>query len=174
MGRILAYSLILLALVSCGTGRKTAVTDSKEPASVQMRVGSYNLWRPGPRDDGYAWDVRKFRLAKTIAEIGFDVFGVQEFDTVIQNDLPGLVEKEGGNYEWFIFSPYNKEGGGRSEGAGNRLSQESFHDVGEPPFLAVSDSGCEEQRMGREKVHPWSLLRHIQGKRYRLAFLPYD
>ena len=99
MGRILAYSLILLALVSCGTGRKTAVTDSKEPASVQMRVGSYNLWRPGPRDDGYAWDVRKFRLAKTIAEIGFDVFGVQEFDTVIQNDLPGLVEKEGGNYE---------------------------------------------------------------------------
>lgn len=110
MGRILAYSLILLALVSCGTCRKTAVTDSKEPASVQMRVGSYNLWRPGPRDDGYAWDVRKFRLAKTIAEIGFDVFGVQEFDTVIQNDLPGLVEKEGGNYEWFIFSPYNKEG----------------------------------------------------------------
>ena len=94
MGRILTYSLILLALVSCGAGRKTAVTDSKEPASVQMRVGSYNLWRPGPRDDGYAWDVRKFRLAKTIAEIGFDVFGVQEFDTVIQNDLPGLVEKE--------------------------------------------------------------------------------
>ena len=113
MRRVIAYLLILLALVSCGTGRKTAVTGAKDHASVQIRVGSYNLWRPGPRDDGYAWDVRKFRLAKTIADIGFDVFGVQEFDTVIQNELPTLVEKEG-----------------------------------KPSFLAFTDSGCEEQRVG--------------------------
>lgn len=50
MRQILAYSLILLALVSCGTGRKAAVSESKETATVQMRVGSYNLWRPVPAD----------------------------------------------------------------------------------------------------------------------------
>lgn len=154
MGRILAYSLILLALVSCGTGRKTAVTDSKEPASVQMRVGSYNLWRPGPRDDGYAWDVRKFRLAKTIAEIGFDVFGVQEFDIVIQNDLPGLVEKEGGNYEWFIFSPYNKEGGAGPKAQGivyrkNRFTMFESHHFWLSPTPDVKSKGWDERKYTR-------------------------
>ena len=154
MGRILAYSLILLALVSCGTGRKTAVTDSKEPASVQMRVGSYNLWRPGPRDDGYAWDVRKVRLAKTIAEIGFDVFGVQEFDTVIQNDLPGLVEKEGGNYEWFIFSPYNKEGGAGPKAQGivyrkNRFTMLESHHFWLSPTPDVKSKGWDERKYTR-------------------------
>lgn len=113
MRRLLAYSLALLVLASCGAGKKAAVTDSEKQASIECRIGTYNLLCPGSklRNDGYDWLVRRERMAETIADIGFDIFGVEEFDTAIQNDLPSLVEKAGGDYEWFIFSPYDKDGG---------------------------------------------------------------
>lgn len=110
---LLAYSLILLALFSCGSHRRATATNDNEMTAIKIRIGSYNLWRPGssPRNDGYAWEVRRGRQARTIADIGFDIFGVQEFDTQMQEELPPLVGKEGGDYEWFVFSPYAKDGG---------------------------------------------------------------
>lgn len=113
MRHLLAYSLALLVLASCGAGRKAVVADSGKRASIECRIGTYNLLCPGskPKNDGYDWPVRRERMAETIADIGFDIFGVEEFDTEIQNDLPSLVEKAGGEYEWFIFSPYNENGG---------------------------------------------------------------
>lgn len=113
MRRLLAYSLAFLVLASCGAGKKAVVTGSEKQASIECRIGTYNLLCPGSklRNDGYDWLVRRERMAETIADIGFDIFGVEEFDTAIQNDLPSLVEKAGGDYEWFIFSPYNKDGG---------------------------------------------------------------
>lgn len=113
MRRLFAYSLALLVLASCGAGKKAIVTDSGKQASIECRIGTYNLLCPGSklRNDGYDWPVRRERMAETIADIGFDILGVEEFDTAIQNDLPSLVKKAGGDYEWFIFSPYNKDGG---------------------------------------------------------------
>lgn len=128
MRHLLAYSLALLVLASCGAGRKAVVADSGKRASIECRIGTYNLLCPGskPKNDGYDWPVRRERMAETIADIGFDIFGVEEFDTEIQNDLPSLVEKAGGDYEWFIFSPYDKDGGVGRKAQGIAYRKERF------------------------------------------------
>ncbi len=127
MRRFLAYLLIIPVLLSCGSN-KSITTNNNEMTEIKIRVGSYNLWRPGssPRNDGYAWEVRRGRQAKTITGIGFDIFGVQEFDTQMQEELPPLVEKEGGDYEWFVFSPYASDGGAGPKAQGIVYRKDRF------------------------------------------------
>ncbi len=77
-----------------------------------VRIGSYNLWMTQLGKGDYAWDVRKTRLAQSIADVNFDIFGVQELSSTAQKDLPALITEAGGaNYEWIIFSPYKEDGG---------------------------------------------------------------
>lgn len=77
-----------------------------------IRVGSYNLWRSDLGKGDYEWSVRKHRLVSSIIENGFDIFGAQEVDTRIQEELPVLINEAGGpDYGWFIFSPYSEDGG---------------------------------------------------------------
>ncbi len=90
----------ILCLISC-------VSKNSE-----IRVGSYNLWITELGKGDYAWELRKERLAKSIAEIDFDIFGAQEVDTVHQKELPKLIREAGGaDYRWFVFSPYDSLGG---------------------------------------------------------------
>ena len=156
MRHLLAYSLALLVLASCGAGRKAVVADSGKRASIECRIGTYNLLCPGskPKNDGYDWPVRRERMAETIADIGFDIFGVEEFDTEIQNDLPSLVEKAGGDYEWFIFSPYDRDGGVGRKAQGIAYRKERFtmlesHHFWLSPTPDEKSKGWDEQKYTR-------------------------
>lgn len=184
LGSILRVALAVLVCLTLG-----ALSGTGSQASAQNRSASKTVKIKGSVIDedskpvpGVAVLVKghpEFGGTMTDEKGGF-VFNVPS-DATVQFSCIGYKPVEmsvARNLDWLItmvhIQPLQQGRGSRSEGAGNSLSQESFHDVGEPPFLAVSDSGCEEQRVGREKVHPWSLLRHIQRKRYRLAFLPDD
>ena len=81
-------------------------------SKASFRIGSYNLWMSHLGKGDNSWEVRKTRLARSIADADFDIFGAQEVDTVMQKELPELIKQAGGaDYEWFVFSPYEKDGG---------------------------------------------------------------
>lgn len=105
-----AILIALMALVSCGTARKVQKEDSAE---FTVRIGTYNVWKSTNGKGDYAWEIRKERLAQSIADIGFDVFGIQEVDYRIQEELPLLLKNHGAHeYEWYMFSPYSPDGVG--------------------------------------------------------------
>ncbi len=90
----------------------TATSCSDTPDNGSIRAGSYNLWRSDLGKDEYAWEHRKNLLAQSIADANFDIFGVQEADTRIQEELPELVRQHTGKYAWWFFSPYSQDGHG--------------------------------------------------------------
>lgn len=101
--------MAMVLLTSCGASQKSV---SSSP-SVELRIGTYNVWRSPIGKGDYAWEVRKDRLAQSIVDLDFDIFGIQEVDLTIQEELPGLLEKHGSpEYEWYIFSPYSQDGKG--------------------------------------------------------------
>ena len=77
-----------------------------------VRIGSYNLWRSDLGKNEYAWEHRKDLLAKSIADTDFDMFGIQEADLRIQDELPELVSRYTDKYSWWFFSPYSQDGKG--------------------------------------------------------------
>lgn len=96
--------LSLLAILFC--------ISSYSYARCSFRIGSYNLWISSIGKGDNTWELRKARLAQSIADMDFDIFGAQEVDTRIQDELPELIKSAGGGtYSWFIFSPYDKNGG---------------------------------------------------------------
>lgn len=97
MKRLLFVVLTVLSLSACGT--------------PSLRVGSFNLWRSDLGKGDYEWTTRKHRLVNAISDIGFDLFGAQEVDTTIIRELPVLLKEAGLDYEMFIFSPYEQDGG---------------------------------------------------------------
>lgn len=94
--------------VSCGSTHKSAAVRK----DAQIRIGTYNLWRSDIGKDEYAWDVRKHILARSVVDNAFDVFAAEEVDTTMFRELPALVKKAGGRYEWLTFSPYDPDGKG--------------------------------------------------------------
>ena len=97
--------LIILSLIFVSTFALSAERSS-------FRIGSYNLWISNLGKGDNAWEYRRVRLAQSIADIDFDIFGAQEVDLRIQKELPSLIENAGGDvYEWFVFSPYTEDGG---------------------------------------------------------------
>lgn len=109
MKKLFAF-MAFLAFVSCGVTRKTP---EMKTTDTQFRLGTYNVWVSRRGKGDYAWDVRKDRLAKSIVDLNLDVFGIQEVDLRIQNELPDLLKKNGAfDYEWYIFSPYSEDGKG--------------------------------------------------------------
>lgn len=77
-----------------------------------FRIGSYNLWMSNLGKGDNVWELRKARLAQSIADVDFDIFGAQEVDLRTQEELPELIRNAGGaDYEWFVFSPYTEDGG---------------------------------------------------------------
>ena len=106
----LVILMALMTLVSCGAthkAQKTSTDDSK------FRLVSYNVWISKIGKGDNAWEFRKDRLAQSIVDLNADVIGMQEVDTRIQNELPGLLSKHGApEYEWYVFSPYSADGKG--------------------------------------------------------------
>lgn len=83
----------------------------KDKSSIDLRVGTYNLRMSSLDNDDPVnkWSVRKERLAKSIEENGFDIFGVQEVDLATQQ---WLKDSFGDKYECWFFSPYAQSGTG--------------------------------------------------------------
>lgn len=100
MKRILTLFVLLISISAFSASKST------------FKIGSYNLWMSHLGKGDNSWEFRKMRLAKSIADIDFDIFGAQEVDTVMQRELPDLIKQAGGaEYAWFIFSPYEEDGG---------------------------------------------------------------
>ena len=149
------FYILLTALVSaaCGTGRVAGNAGPKRQSSMDIRVGSYNLWRSDLGKGEYAWDLRKEKLARAIACIDFDIFGIQEVDTTIQRELPALVEAAGGDYEWFVVSPYSVDGkGSKAQGIVYRKSRFEMivnHRFWLSPTPDEMSSGWDEMKFKR-------------------------
>ena len=112
---IFAYALGALTLLLGGTGcerefdtelNHTRTTDTDisaylpEVVEGDLKLGSYNLWIASKGTGDYAWNNRKDKLAQSIVDNDFDIFGFQEADATIKKELPGLVKNAGKNYEW--------------------------------------------------------------------------
>lgn len=107
MKRFILQIAAVLALSACGSIRHAGSDDSAQ----NFRIGTYNVWRSDIGKGDYAWEVRKDRLAQSIVDIDFDVFGIQEVDYTIQKELPLLLSKhKSPDYAWYMFSPYSQDG----------------------------------------------------------------
>lgn len=107
MKRLILQIAAVLALTACGSIRHAGSDDSAQ----NFRIGTYNVWRSDIGKGDYAWEVRKDRLARSIVDIDFDVFGIQEVDYTIQKELPQLLSKhKSPDYAWYMFSPYSQDG----------------------------------------------------------------
>lgn len=87
------------------------VTDTE----ITVRIGTYNLRVKSGKDTGdYAWDKRKPRLITSIYANNFDVFGVNECNTDVQNHINENLKND---YNIKYFSPYSQDGNGdRAQG----------------------------------------------------------
>lgn len=151
MKRIFFLIVLPIMAVSCSTGGKLGRMRTE---AESVRIGTYNLWRSDIGKGDYAWEVRKDRLARSIAEIGFDVFGVQELNLTIQQELPGLLAENGApEYVWYIFSPYSEDGKGDRAQAilfrKDRFTLVEAHKFWISPTPEVKSKGWDEVRFYR-------------------------
>jgi len=105
-----------------------SLTQVDRSFDTHITVGNYNVWTTVMRNqyydnrnnsssdyysgsgDGYMidndprlWATAKTYLASVIADIGFDVFGLNEVSPTMKSDLPSLVSAAGGDYSWKFF-----------------------------------------------------------------------
>ena len=73
-----------------------------------LKLGTYNLWIASKGEGDYAWANRKEKLAQSIVDNNFDVFGFQEADATIRKELPDLVKAAGKNYTWWFVCRDNQ------------------------------------------------------------------
>lgn len=120
-----------------------------------IKIGSYNLWRSDIGKGEYSWENRKHRLAKSITECGFDIFGAQEVDSRIQKELPSLISEAGGyDYKWFVFSPYSDDGGTGDKAQAilyrdSRFEIEDSHHFWFSETPEIKSTGWDEQKYFR-------------------------
>ncbi|MDE5621422.1 MAG: hypothetical protein K2I59_00305, partial [Alistipes sp.] len=84
--------------------------DDPEVGASALKLGTYNLWISTKGTGDYLWTSRRTILAQSIVANAFDIFGFQEADETIKNELPVLVGQAGGNYEWWFFGRDNLSG----------------------------------------------------------------
>ncbi len=110
-------------LTSCSKPEEETVINTTKPSTQPsgnendkpnfrpstIKVGTYNVWviSNSDKNEGYQWRDRKARLAESIVKNDFDIFGLQEIDATIQNELPAAVKKlNDDKYEW-VFNKYS-------------------------------------------------------------------
>mgnify|MGYP002625935822 FL=1 len=114
-----ASAALLLAVSACekefntelNTVRTTDTDISQYLPTVvsgDLKLGTYNLWIATKGEGDYAWANRKEKLAQSIVDNNFDVFGFQEADATIRNELPALVKAAGKTYEWWFVCRDNQ------------------------------------------------------------------
>lgn len=89
---------------------ETPTPDEPAVDASAIKLGSYNLWISTKGTGDYLWTNRRTILAQSIVANGFDIFGFQEADETIKNELPVLVEQAGGRYEWWFFGRDSQNG----------------------------------------------------------------
>ena len=118
---ILAMFAALCTLTAgCADDFKTVLNDkyyeddtpSREPDITEqtLTLGSYNLWISGKGTGDYLWTNRRTVLAQSIVKNKWDIFGFQEANGTIQNELPTLVGQQGGKYEWWFVGRDSQDG----------------------------------------------------------------
>jgi len=137
-----------IVVSSSGTDPCVAILNQsgQKTISLQIRVGSFNIRIPSSSDEktGDGWTDRKARLAQSIKENSFDVFGLQECSSEQQSELPNLTE---GIYEYWFFSPYAQNGvGKKAQGIGFKkdqftLTERNFFWVSDTPFTMTTNDG---------------------------------
>jgi endonuclease/exonuclease/phosphatase family metal-dependent hydrolase len=87
-------------------------TPSREPDITEqtLSLGCYNLWISGKGTGDYLWSNRRTVLAQSIVKNEWDIFGFQEANATIRNELPTLVEQQGGSYEWWFVGRDSQDG----------------------------------------------------------------
>lgn len=102
---LFALSLACLSFTACQDDFPTVLNteyaqsddDTPEPGDEpgkegeELSIGSYNLWISTKGVAEYSWTSRREVLARSIVDNDFDIFGFQEADATIQNELPVLV-----------------------------------------------------------------------------------
>lgn len=136
---LFALSLACLSFTACQDDFPTILNteyaqsddDTPDPGDEpgkegeDLVIGSYNLWISTKGVAEYSWTSRRDALAKSIVDNGFDVFGFQEADATIQSELPVLVEKNGGKYEWWFVGRDSQDARG-GEAVGLAWNPERF------------------------------------------------
>lgn len=118
---ILAMFAALCTLTAgCADDFKTVLNDkyyeddtpSREPDITEqtLTLGSYNLWISSKGTGDYLWTNRRTVLAQSIVKNKWDIFGFQEANGTIQNELPTLVGQQGGKYEWWFVGRDSQDG----------------------------------------------------------------
>ena len=80
----------------------------------EVTLGTFNvLYGSYSQNEDYKWDIRKNSLPEAIVANNFDVFGVQEADKTIREQLPNLVKEAlpaGSNrdYQWWFVCRDNE------------------------------------------------------------------
>ena len=82
------YLLITLSILALYSTDVAAGGRKSNP--VELRVGTYNVWRSDLGKDDYRWEVRKERLVKSILDCNIDIFAAEEVDTTIFREIPGM------------------------------------------------------------------------------------
>lgn len=133
---ILAMFAALCTLTAgCADDFKTVLNDkyyeddtpSREPDITEqtLTLGSYNLWISGKGTGDYLWTNRRTVLAQSIVKNKWDIFGFQEANGTIQNELPTLVGQQGGQIRMVVRGP-RLAGRRQRRSAGHRLQPRTF------------------------------------------------
>lgn len=103
------FAALCTLTAGCADDFKTVLNDkyyeddtpSREPDITEqtLTLGSYNLWISSKGTGDYLWTNRRTVLAQSIVKNKWDIFGFQEANGTIQNELPTLVGQQGGKYE---------------------------------------------------------------------------
>ena len=103
---------------------------------ASVRLGSYNLRMSNLDTEGdNVWSARKERLRQSVIDCAFDVFGIQEVSSEMQE---WLVKELGNDYTFKFFSPYSQNGSGNK--AQGIVFRTSAFSLAEWHFFWLSDS----------------------------------
>lgn len=183
---ILALSLACLQFTACEDDFPTvlnmeyAKADEDDPTpdpdeddpvveDKDMVLGSYNLWISTKGVAEYEWSQRRSVLAKSIVDNGFDIFGFQEANATIQNELPTLVGNAGGNYEWWFVGRDTQDGLG-GEAVGIAWNPERFELADKHWFWLSETPDVVSYGWDEQAYHRIAACATVKDIKYNTAF----
>ena len=121
-----------------------------------VNLGTYNLLisTKGSGSD-YEWSKRKTVLAQSIVDNDFDLFGFQEADKGVRNDLPALVKaaapaESTRNYEWWFVCRDN-QAATTGEGLGIAWDTNRF-DISDKHYFWLTDKDPDVMNVGWDET----------------------
>ena len=156
----LTLLLLAIALVIPTIEAKPKSENTKKDDTIL--VGTYNVWtkaarasqiRRGNALQHRSWDISKEAVAQIIVDTGFDIFGIQEADAAVQEELPALVKKAGGKYDFWFCQAYPPESGRNACGGivyrKDRFKLSDKHIFWLSPTPDVPSKGWDEKKYYR-------------------------